>query len=262
MIHQPQTWRSRCMPLVVQPGETRSREARDFVKREFEDEYSGEEDLHDTLKLTLPRFQAFKGFWDRMPDDVSEALFWDMLGNQDSECEDEDGNPRVLVRDVERQRSTKGTKRTRRRSKGDGAGGGGDDAPDPRRMRAQEQQQPHARDADAQPERSRPDPPNRGANGGAGGLSTQALRDHAATSHTSFRRGRSGALDDDRHSTTGSVAGASSLKDLLRLKKDLAAQAFQLLTDVSGPKSQYTLLDKKAKTLKDDQLEELEAKTC
>lgn len=71
--------------------------------------YSVKETVREYHRFTLGHFSAFKQFWDGFTHEQAEGAFYDALADQ-SEHENSDGEPTVLVKGHERERRITGTR--------------------------------------------------------------------------------------------------------------------------------------------------------
>lgn len=106
-----EAWRARIKPLLTAPGERRTPAQRAMVRQQAEETFVSEEVVRDTLRLPLPRYVAYRTFWDRISERQAEKSFWDEVEAQGSSHENSDGEPTVALRDNARSRTTTGKRK-------------------------------------------------------------------------------------------------------------------------------------------------------
>ena len=108
----PGSWKKSVLPLVVEKGVSRL-----FARTAAQERIKGEEtfdvseDIDDDILLTKVRYKAYMRFWEGTQSEDASHDFDDTLGDADSSNADDDGCPRVRVKDNQRHRHVKGKKK-------------------------------------------------------------------------------------------------------------------------------------------------------
>ena len=98
----PRGWAEPIVALVVPPGQVRDAAQRDIAKELVRqtDTFTENSHIEDRMWLTKRRYKTNVGFWDKVESDDASIDFDEKLAGQDTDCEDEDGEPLLGVQDI------------------------------------------------------------------------------------------------------------------------------------------------------------------
>lgn len=203
------------------------------------------------MRVNMTHYVSYRMFFDRLIEQQAEAVFWAQVENQGSDMENSDNEATVWIKD--NQRATESTSRktthitdvdneaTTTTTTGDSC------LATPSSMRKRRCQ--HADDMDDDDDDALDhdgdgtndmlDPPTRRS------FSCKKAADNKANlaDHTARKRAKSAA---PTYASTPD-AGAKRQVDMRMMKNDLKKDVLKACADAAGPKSVYTILDKKMK---------------
>ena len=109
----PAAFRDHVEPLIVRPGQPKrgAGQRLQFIKK-TKQQVHGKFSQRATMLLTKKRFKGWKRMWENMEADDASFEFESLLDQASSDNADSDAEPRVRVRDNEREVETRGTKET------------------------------------------------------------------------------------------------------------------------------------------------------
>lgn len=242
---------------------------RSEAKASMQESYEAKEVIQDYIRYKLVHFQAHMGFWEGFTREQAEGAFYELLAEQ-SEHENSDGEPTVLVKDRERVRRVSGnrtgTQTTTSSSSASGlnvasgsgqyamggAGRGsvagrsecGEDASVKRPLEA------HDEDDDDECD-----------DGGASTLQPSPAKPVSMKNAAKSRRLTVDALK--AHLASGGASGSQvgeqgTQVHMLKSRSELQKEAKEALAEATSAKSPFTVLGKKIKSTPTERIDDME----